>query len=373
MKHSFGSDNHSGVHPLIMEAIVKENNNFKTAYGDDPYTQEVLGRLEALLGGNCKALFVVNGTGANVVSLGAFTSSFHSILAPKTAHINVDECGAPEKFTGCKIIPLASPDGKVTPEEVTKSLTNFGEQHHSQPRILSISQPTELGTLYSPEEIKALADLMHSHNGYLHIDGSRISNAAAALGMPVKAFTADCGADVLSFGGTKNGLLMGEAVVVFNTSDATYKNEGGTSGRDFATNAHNTLRNNLLQANILQYIRKQATQLYSKNRFIAAQFDAYLTDNLYIKLASHSNAMAKYLEKLLKEISQVQITQKVESNAVFAIIPKWLTEELLKKYYFYTWDEQTGEVRWMCSFNTQKENIEEFVADIKGLLANRDN
>ena len=348
MKHSFGSDNHSGVHPLIMEAIVKENNNFKSAYGDDPYTIGVLGKLEALLGGNCKALFVVNGTGANVVSLAAFVNSFNSILAPKTAHINVDECGAPEKFTGSKIIPLPSPDGKVTPEEVVKALTNFGEQHHSQPRILSISQPTELGTLYTAEEIKALADLMHSHNGYLHIDGSRISNAAAALGLPVKEFTADCGADVLSFGGTKNGLLMGEAVVVFNTG------------------CHNAL-----QADILKYIRKQATQLYSKNRFIAAQFDAYLTDDLYIKLASHSNAMAKYLEKLLKEIPQVQITQKVESNAVFAIIPKWLTDELLKKYYFYTWDEQTGEVRWMCSFNTQKENIEEFVADIKDLLANK--
>ena len=351
MKHSFGSDNHSGVHPQIMEAIVKENNNFKTAYGDDPYTIEVLGKLEALLGGNCKALFVVNGTGANVVSLAAFVNSYHSIFAPKTAHINVDECGAPEKFTGSKIIPLSSPDGKVTPEEVIKSLTNFGEQHHSQPRILSISQPTELGTLYTPDEIKALADLMHSHNGYLHIDGSRISNAAAALDMPIKSFTADCGADVLSFGGTKNGLLMGEAVVVFNTDKDIDK------------------RNNGFQADILKYIRKQATQLYSKNRFIAAQFDAYLTDNLYITLASHSNAMAKYLEKLLKEIPQVQITQKVESNAVFAIIPKWLTEELLKKYYFYIWDEQTGEVRWMCSFNTQKENIEEFVADIKSLIS----
>ena len=192
---------------------------------------------------------------------------------------------------------------------------------------------------------------MHSHNGYLHIDGSRISNAAAALDMPIKSFTADCGADVLSFGGTKNGLLMGEAVVVFNTDKDIDK------------------RNNGFQAEILKYIRKQATQLYSKNRFIAAQFDTYLTDNLYITLASHSNAMAKYLEKLLKEIPQVQITQKVESNAVFAIIPKWLTEELLKKYYFYIWDEQTGEVRWMCSFNTQKENIEEFVADIKSLIS----
>ena len=352
MKHSFGSDNHSGVHPQIMDAIVKENNNFKVAYGDDPYTCQVLSKLENLLGGNCKALFVVNGTGANVVSLAAFTSSYHSILAPKTAHINVDECGAPEKFTGSKIIPLPSPDGKITPEEVKKALTNFGEQHHSQPRILSISQPTELGTLYTPAEIKELAELMHNHNGYLHIDGSRISNAAAALELPVKAFTADCGADVLSFGGTKNGLLMGEAVVVFNTDE---KCTG----------------NNAFQAEILKYVRKQATQLYSKNRYIAAQFDAYLNDNLYIKLASHSNSMAKYLEELLKDIPQIKISKKVESNAVFAIIPKWLTEELLKKYYFYTWDEESGEVRWMCSFNTQKENIEEFVADIKALLSEK--
>lgn len=352
MKHSFGSDNHSGVHPLIMDAIVKENLNFKVSYGQDPFTQEVLNKLENLLGGNCSALFVMNGTGANVVALSAFISSFHSILAPCTAHINVDECGAPEKISGSKIIPLPAPDGKVTPETVRSALINFGDQHHAQPRILSISQPTELGTLYTPSEIKALADLMHENGCFLHIDGSRISNAAAALNMPIKEFTADCGADVLSFGGTKNGLLMGEAVVVFNTNE----NNG----------------NNTAFANIVKFVRKQATQLYSKSRFIAAQFNAYLTDDLYIKMASHSNDMAKYLEELLKDIPEIKISKKVESNAVFAILPAWLTAKLQEKYYFYTWDEQTGEVRWMCSFNTKRSDIEEFVAHIKSCLYNKE-
>ncbi len=354
MKHSFGSDNHSGVHPLIMDAIVKENQNFKVSYGEDPFTKEVLGKLENLLGGNCKALFVINGTGANVVALSSFLSSYQSVLAPCTAHINVDECGAPEKFSGSKIIPLPSPDGKITPDIVKSALINFGDQHHAQPRILSISQPTELGTLYTPQEVKALADLMHEHNCYLHMDGSRISNAAESLGMPIKSFTADCGVDVLSFGGTKNGLLMGEAVVVFNTNNAP------------DTPSQN---NNATFAQIVKFVRKQATQLYSKNRFIAAQFNAYLTDDLYLKLAGQSNAMAKYLEELLKEIPQVTISKKVESNAVFAILPAWLTAKLQEKYYFYTWNEETGEVRWMCSFNTRKENIEEFVAYIKEVIA----
>ena len=355
MKHSFGSDNHSGVHPIIMDAIVKENLNFKTAYGEDPYTKEVLAKLENTLGGNCTAIFVINGTGANVVAMSSFLNSYNSILAPETAHINVDECGAPEKFSSCKIVSLPAPEGKVSAESVRRALINFGDQHHAQPRILSISQPTELGTLYTPEEIKELAELMHSHNCYLHIDGSRISNAAAALNMPIKSFTTDCGVDVLSFGGTKNGLLMGEAVVIFNT------NKEGNNNTD--NNPNNTQF-----ADIVKYIRKQATQLYSKNRFIAAQFEAYLNDDLYLKMAAHSNEMAKYLEQRLKEIPTITVSKKVESNAVFAILPKWLTEKLQEKYYFYTWNEHTGEVRWMCSFNTRKEDIDEFIEYTKTII-----
>lgn len=342
MKHSFGSDNHSGVHPLIMEAIIRQNNHFSVAYGEDSYTQQVLTRLQDILGGHCTAFFVLNGTGANVVGLSCFTESFNSILAPVTAHINVDECGAPEKLSGAKIIPLNAPNGKVSPDEVKKALTGFGFQHHSQPGILSISQPTELGTVYTPEEITALARLMHEHNCFLHVDGSRISNAAASLQKPVKAFTADCGVDVLSFGGTKNGLLMGEAVVIFNRGHRA--------------------------AGILPYVRKQATQLYSKSRFIAAQFETYLKDDLYIRLAAQSNAMAAYLASQLKDIKEIQITRPVESNAVFAIVPGYLSARLMEKHYFYIWDEAVNEVRWMCSFNTTKEDIDLFVEDIKQMV-----
>lgn len=344
MIHSFGSDNHSGVHPLILKSIIEHNNNYSVAYGEDKYTLDVLNKLEKILGENCKAFFVCNGTGANVVALSAFVKSFNSILSPDTAHINVDECGAPEKISGAKIIPLASINGKVTKETVKDSLVGFGFQHHSQPRILSISQPTELGTIYTPDEIKDLAELMHSHNCFLHVDGSRISNAAAYLDKPIKEFITDCNVDVLSFGGTKNGLLMGEAVIVFKN--------------DYNKNHYNEIINSI------PYIRKQATQLYSKNRFIAAQFDAYLNNSLYIELAKASNNMAKYLGERLKEIKEIKISRPIESNAVFAIISKELTDHLLKKHYFYTWDEKINEVRWMCSFSTTKSDIDSFINDI---------
>jgi threonine aldolase len=340
MKHSFGSDNHSGVHPEIMEAIVKANSEFAVAYGDDEYSQKVLREVEVLLGGECEAMFVINGTGANILSLSNLAHSSDAVLCPATAHINCDECGAPDKIIGCKLIALEHKDGKVSPETVKKHLHGFGEQHHSQPNVLSISQPTELGTLYTAEEIKALADLMHENGGYLHIDGSRISNAAAALGIPVKAFTADAGADALSFGGTKNGLLMGEIVVLFKRA---------------ATNR-------------ALFLRKQMTQLYSKARFMAAQFERYFKDDMYLKMASHSNEMAKYLESKLMEIPDVKISRPVETNAVFAYTSKELYEKLSKKHMFYIWDEETMEVRWMCSFETKKENIDEFIEDIKNNL-----
>jgi len=336
MLHSFGSDNHSGVAPEIMDAIINANKDFAEAYGEDETTKQAICLFKKILGETAESFFVFNGTGANVVALKTLTQTHNSILCPDTAHINVDECGAPEKATGCKLIPLKSKDGKVTPEEVRKELKNFGFQHHSQVKVLSISQPTELGTLYTPQEIKDLADLMHEYNCYLHVDGSRISNASAALGLPIKNFTADIGVDALSFGGTKNGLLIGEAVVFFKKE----------LSEDFL------------------YIRKQSTQLFSKNRFIAAQFIAYLNDGLNIRLADRSNKMAKYLESRLKEISEIKISRPVETNAVFAIIPEYMCEELLKKHLFYIWDETTNEVRWMCSFNTTKEEIDIFVNDI---------
>lgn len=337
MKHSFGSDNHSGVHPRIMDAVVKANEGFAVAYGDDPKSVSVLKNIEQMFGGDCEAMFVLNGTGANVLSLANITNSTDAVICAATAHINCDECGAPDKFLGCKLIPIPHTDGKVSVDEVKKNLHGFGEQHHSQPTVLSISQPTELGTLYTREEIRGLADLMHSHGGFLHIDGSRISNACAAMNLSVKEITSDSGADALSFGGTKNGLLMGEVVVLFNR-----------------TNPSRAL-----------FLRKQMTQLYSKARFIAAQFEEYLKDGLYLELASHSNSMAKYLESSLKEIPQVKISRPVETNAVFAYITKDLYEKLSAKHLFYIWDEETMEVRWMCAFNTTKEDIDAFIKDIK--------
>lgn len=339
MKHSFGSDNHSGVHPLIINALIEANNGFQIAYGDDDYTKLVENHFKVLFGDEASVFFAFNGTGANTLSIRALTNSFNSVLCPESAHINVDECAAPEKLTGCKLIPLKPINGKVTPEIVEKELKGFGFQHHAQVKLLSISQPTELGTLYSISEIQDLGNLMHRHNCYLHIDGSRIANAAAALGVSFRKMITDTGVDVLSFGGTKNGMMLGEAVVI--------------------------LKRNL--ADNFLYMRKQSAQLYSKSRFIAAQFLEYFKDDLYLKLASHSNTMAKYLDIRLKEIEWIKISRPVETNAVFAFMPEKAYNQIVKKHFFYVWDEETFEVRLMCSFNTQKEDIDDFINDLKNL------
>lgn len=337
MKHSFGSDNHSGVHPNIIDAIIKANQGFETAYGEDRYSEGVLKKIESLFGGDCTALFVINGTGANILSLSVMTHSTESVICPVTAHINVDECGSPEKIVGCKLVTIGQKFGKVTPEEVKSHLVGYGFQHHSQPKVLAISQPTELGTVYTVDEIKALTGLMHDNGGCVYMDGSRLSNAADSLGLPFKSFTADAGVDAVSFGGTKNGMLMGEAVIFFNS----------------------------INADKAKYLRKQITQLYSKGRFIAAQFEEYMKNNLYLMMAAHSNAMAKYLESKLQRFPSVKITAPVQTNAVFATIPKDLYEKLSAKHTFYIWDESTMEVRWMCSFNTHKEDIDNFINDIE--------
>ncbi len=340
MIHSFGSDNHSGVAPAIMDAIIACNSGYQIAYGEDEITAKAETIFKRDFGQDTEIFFVFNGTGANILALKAMTNSYNSILCADSAHINVDECAAPEKLTGCKLVPIKSTDGKVSPEDVLKELKGFGFQHHAQPKVLSISQPTELGTTYKPHEIKALSSLMHSHNCYLHVDGSRISNAAESLNLSIKEITKDCGVDALSFGGTKNGLLIGEAVVFFRKE----------------------LADNFL------YIRKQAAQLFSKNRFIAAQFVAYLENGLNLELASKSNTMARYLEKRLQEIKEVKISRPVETNAVFAILSNELSQKLKEKHYFYTWDEETGEVRWMCSFSTTKLDIDRFIEDLRDLI-----
>jgi threonine aldolase len=333
----------AGAHPKVMERLLQTNAEQTVGYGCDDHTL----RAKELVKQACKApdarvYFLVGGTQTNSTVIDGVLAHHEGVLAAESGHINVHESGAIEA-TGHKVLTLPSYNGKVKAEDVKLELYGYGDQHHAQPRILSISQPTELGTCYTTDEIKELADLMHNNGGYLHIDGSRISNAAAYMNKSVKEITVDCGADALSFGGTKNGLLMGEAVVIFNNTK----------------NAH--------AANSIKYIRKQTTQLFSKSRFIAAQFEAYLKDGFNIKLATASNQMAQYLANSIKDIKEVKISQPVESNAVFAIIPKWLTEELQKKHYFYVWNENTNEVRWMCSFNTTKEDIDAFVNDIKEL------
>ena len=339
---SFASDNNSGVHPRIMEALLQANSGHAIGYGDDELTLKAISRIEALFGSSAKAFFVFNGTGANVTGLLAATNSFNSIICSETAHINVDECGAPEKFTNCKLITIPTANGKLTPEAVKKHLHEFGNQHHTQPRVISISQISELGTLYTPQEIKDLAAIAHEHGLFLHMDGARLSNAAAALGLSFKEFTTDCGVDFVSFGGTKNGLMYGEAVVFLNSSLAeNYK-----------------------------YIRKQGMQLASKMRYISAQFLEFLTNDLYLQNAAHANKMAKVLESKIDSIPEVIITQPVDANGIFAIVPKKAIIELQKHYFFYVWDEDKNEVRWMTSFDTTLEDIDGFIVQLKQALKN---
>lgn len=340
MKKGFASDNNSGVHPAIFEAMQAANTGHVVGYGDDPYTQKAIEIFKEKFGANTKVFFVFNGTGANVLSLSTVTHSFHSVICAETAHIQEDECGAPEKFTGCKLIPVEPVNGKITPEAIQVHLKGFDFEHHSQPRVISISQVTEMGTVYQPEEIKVLAELAHKNNMLLHMDGARIANAAISLNMDFKEFTIDCGVDILSFGGTKNGMMMGEAVLFFNPEVTV-----------------NT-----------KYIRKQSMQLYSKMRFVGAQFTAYFENDLWKETAAHSNKMAQLLKTEVEKIPEIKITQPVVANGVFAVVPRQIIELLQKRFFFYIWDEIKSEVRWMTSFDTTEQEIFEFVGLIKELV-----
>ncbi|MGQ1909693.1 threonine aldolase family protein [Marinifilum sp. RC60d5] len=340
-KRGFASDNFSGVLPEVMAAINEANNGHVMAYGGDHYTESAINKFKQLFGENIDVYFAFNGTGANVIALSSLTQSYNSIICPATAHIQVDECGAPDKFTSCKVIPIDTPDGKLTPELIKPQLHGFGFEHHSQPKVISITQCTELGTVYTPKEIKAICDLAHENNMYVHMDGARLANAVVSLDIDVKEITSNAGIDVLSFGGTKNGMMLGEAVIFFNPE---------------------------LSKNT-KYIRKQSMQLCSKMRYIGAQFDAMLTNNLWLKTAKHANAMVKLLKTEVEKIPQIKITQKVESNGIWALVPKNKIEKLQEEYFFWIWDEHAGEVRWLCSFDTSKEDILGFVEVLKKELA----
>ncbi len=337
---SFASDNNAGVHPEIMAALAAANDGHVIAYGDDPYTARAVNLFREHFGSDAEVFFVFGGTGANVLGLKAMTQSHEAVICADTAHINVDECGAPEKFTGCKLLSVPTSQGKFSTAAFQYFMVGVGFEHHVQPRVISISQATEMGTVYTPKEIKALATFAHRNDMFLHVDGARISNAAASLRLPLRAITRDVGVDVLSFGGAKNGMMYGEAVVFFDKALA----------RDF------------------KYTRKQGTHLPSKMRFISAQFEAMLSNNLWLRNAEHANRMAGVLARELRTIPQITITQPVEANGVFAIVPKKYVARLQKQYFFYVWNEETSEVRLMTSFDTTEDDIADFVALVRKIV-----
>jgi threonine aldolase len=337
----FASDNYAGVHPEILEALAVANGGHQISYGEDAYTHHLQEIFKGHFGDTATAYPVFNGTGANVVALTAMSERWGSVIATSTAHINVDECGAPEKIGGLKLLTVDTPDGKLTPELIDTHAWGWGDEHRAQPLIVALTQSTELGTRYTPEEIKAICDHAHERGMKVFLDGARLSNAAASLGVPFRAFTTDAGVDVLTFGGTKNGLLLGECVVVLNPQTV-----------------HGVV-----------YLRKMSMQLASKMRFLSAQFEALLSGDLWLRNASHSNAMAARLAAAVRDVPGVEITRPVQANAVFAVIPPDVTERLQKRFRFYTWDEHTGEVRWMCSFDTSEQDVDAFAAALREEMA----
>jgi len=329
IKFGFASDNTAGVHPLIMDEIRSANNGHTIGYGYDRFTEEAMALFKEQLGPETETFFVFTGTAANVLSLSGVTRSWNSVITASTAHLEQDECGAPEKFTGCKVLTVDSADGKISPGSVEKHMHGFDFEHHSQPKVISITQSTEMGTVYTPEEIKEIADFAHRHGLLLHMDGARIANAAVSLDLSFKTFTTDAGVDILSFGGTKNGMMFGEAVCFLKS---------GLSG-DF------------------KYIRKQSMQLASKMRFISAQYIAYFRDDLWKKCASHSNTMASVLAEKISSVKGITITQPVQANGVFVIMPPQVAEKVCRKYFFYPWNEKTSEYRIMTGWDTSEEDI----------------
>ncbi len=337
----FASDNYSGAHPKVLAAVAAANDLHAVAYGADPWTARAEQLLREHFGEQARPYLVWNGTGANVTILRAMCRPWHAVLCAHSAHINADEGGPPEFLVGCKLIDLPTPDGKLTPELVERAVVRVGDEHAVQPRVVSITQSTELGTVYRPEEVRALAELAHRHSMYLHVDGARLANAAAALELPLRAFTTDVGVDAVSFGGTKNGLLYGEAVVLLAPELA----EG------FA------------------WVRKQSMQLASKGRYLGAQFTALLEGDLWLRSAAHANAMAQRLAAAVAGLAGVRVTQRVQANVVFAVLNPAVSARLQRDWPFYLWDDATGEVRWMCSWDTSEAEVDAFVAALRASAA----
>ncbi len=336
----FASDNYSGVHPDVLAAIAAANGGHQTSYGDDLYTARLREVCARHFGAGVQTFPVFNGTGANVVGLASMLPRWGAVVCAKTAHIHADEGGAPEKAAGIKLLPIATSDGKLTPDLIAEEAWGWGDEHRAQPLVVYLTQSSELGTVYTPTEVRAITDYAHAHGMRVFMDGARLSNAAAALGLPLRAFTTDAGVDVATFGGTKNGGLGAEAILVLDAAAS----EG------------------------LIYLRKHQMQLASKMRFVSAQLLALLDGDLHLRNARHANAMAARLRSRLEtaiadgRVRGVTFTQPTQANAVFATLPPGVAERLRERFAFYDWDAARGEVRWVCSFDTVPEDVDNFVA-----------
>jgi len=343
----FASDNYAGAHPEVLAAIAEANGGHQVSYGEDVYTARLSEVMRGHLGDQAEVFPVFNGTGANITALTSMLPRWGAVVASSTAHIHTDENGAPERIGGLKLLTVDTPDGKLTPELIDREAWGWGNEHRAQPLVVSITQSTELGTLYSIEEIRAIADHVHARGMTLHMDGARVSNAAAALGVPLRAFTTDAGVDILSLGGTKNGALYGEAVVVLDPQVATG----------------------------LVYLRKLTMQLASKMRFVSAQLLALYEDDLYLRSAGHANAMAARLRGALDDlvdsgaVTGLAFSQPTQANAVFAVLANDAADRIREQVRFYDWNRAAGEVRWMTAFDTTDADIDRFVEVIHQELA----
>ncbi|MCD9199388.1 threonine aldolase family protein [Aeromicrobium wangtongii] len=343
---SFASDNYAGAHPEVLAAMAAANGGHQASYGHDAYTQRLVQVLRGHFGEQAEVFPVFNGTGANVVALTGMLPRWGAVVTTSTAHVHTDENGAPERIGGLKLLTVDTPDGKLTPELIDRQAWGWGNEHRAQPLAVSITQTTELGTRYTAREIRAIADHVHAHGMTLHMDGARIANAAAGLGLPLRELTTAAGVDILSLGGTKNGALNAEAVVVLDPSVA----EG------------------------LTYLRKLTMQLASKMRFVSAQLLALYEDDLYLRSATHANAMAVRLRTSLEElvsrgeITGLRFSQPTEANAVFAVLAPEAADAIRERFAFYDWNSATGEVRWMTAFDTTEADVDEFVGVVRGVL-----
>jgi threonine aldolase len=333
-RKSFGSDNHSGTHPAVMRAIVEANAGDAIPYGGDPWTAHALSEIRRLTGAQGEAYLVLNGSGANVLGLGLLLDRHESVICAESAHINTDECGSAERILGTKLLTVPATDGKITPERIAARLAGRGDEHFAQPGVVAITQSTEFGTCYSLGELRAIKEFCAANGLRVYLDGARLANAAAHLGCTLADIAVN--ADVLSFGGTKNGAMGVEAVVVMRAGDAV--------------NA--------------RYLRKQHMQLSSKMRFLGAQFGALLTDDLWLRNAAHANAMAARLAVGLASIPGVDVAYPVQADAVFARLDPAMIAGLQRDWIFHVWDESASIVRWMTAFDTQESDVDAFLNDI---------